>query len=149
MADIFSKEKRSLIMSKVASKNTQQELFVRKLIHSMGYRFRLHRKDLSGKPDLVFPKYNKVIFVHGCFWHGHKGCKRASLPETNRKFWENKIAGNMLRDKINYARLRKKGWKHLVIWQCEIGKEKKEALIRKISSFLLKNGKTKKTKGEG
>lgn len=144
MSDIFSKEKRSLIMSKIGPKNTRQELFVRKLIHSMGYRFRLHRKDLPGNPDLVFPKHKKVIFVHGCFWHGHKGCKRSALPETNRKFWKNKIAGNMLRDKINYARLRKKGWKLLAIWQCEIGNEKKVSLIRKISGFFIKAKQSKR-----
>ena len=123
-------------MQKIGPKDSTQELFIRKLLHSMGYRFRLHRKDLPGNPDLVFPKHNKVVFVHGCFWHGHKGCKRSALPETNRKFWKNKIAGNIRRDKRNYARLRKEGWQYLVVWQCEIKKEKTDLLKRKLSKFL-------------
>ncbi len=136
MADIFSKGKRSAIMKKIGPKDSTQELYVRKLIHSMGYRFRLHKKDLIGKPDVVFPRYKKVIFINGCFWHGHRGCKRSALPTTNRDFWREKIGGNIIHDRNTYAQLKKEGWKYLVIWQCEIGKEKKESLIRKISSFL-------------
>ena len=102
----------------------------------MGYRFRLHRKDLPGKPDIVFPKYRKVIFVHGCFWHGHKNCKRATLPVTNRTFWKKKISKNIVRDKQNYVQLKKVGWKYLIIWQCEIKKEKELSLTKKIDIFL-------------
>ena len=94
MPDVFSKSKRSEIMSHIGQKDTQPEIVVRKMLHRMGYRFRLHRKDLPGKPDIVLPKYRKVIFVHGCFWHGHEGCPRAALPETNREFWEQKVEKN-------------------------------------------------------
>jgi len=132
-------------MSKIGSKNTQQEFFVRKLIHSMGFRYRLHRKDLPGKPDIAFPTYKKIIFVNGCFWHGHKGCKRSALPSANRAFWKKKIENNMSRDKQNYTRLKKLGWDYLVIRQCEIKDEKKELLGQKIKQFLTpprRQGKT-------
>lgn len=134
MVDVFSKRKRSEIMSKIGPKNSAQEIYVRKLIFAMGYRFRLHRPDLPGKPDIVLPKHKKVIFVNGCFWHGHKNCKRAKLPETNRLFWKNKIAGNMRRDKMKHMVLRNQGWKSLIVWQCQINKE--ATLRRKISRFL-------------
>jgi len=125
-------------MSKIKSKDSKQEIFIRKLVHSMGFRFRLHRKDLPGKPDLVFPKYKKVIFVNGCFWHGHKDCKRSYLPSTNKKFWNKKILGNIERDKSNYKKLRKIGWAYLVIWQCEIKKSNKELIKNKLAEFLEK-----------
>jgi len=123
-------------MRKIGPKHSTQEMYVRKMIFSMGYRFRLHRKDLPGKPDIVFPKYRKVIFVHGCFWHGHKNCKRATLPVTNRTFWKKKISKNIVRDKQNYVQLKKVGWKYLIIWQCEIKKEKELSLTKKIDIFL-------------
>jgi DNA mismatch endonuclease, patch repair protein len=136
MTDIFSKEKRSSIMQKIGSKDSTQELFIRKLLHSMGYRFRLHRKDLPGCPDIVFPKYKKVLFIHGCFWHGHKGCKRAVLPSENRNFWEEKIGGNINRDKSNYIKLRKKGWNYLIIWQCRIKRGNEKLLMQNIKKYL-------------
>ncbi len=102
----------------------------------MGYRYRLHRKDLPGTPDLAFPKYKKVIFINGCFWHGHEGCKRAALPATNTEFWEKKISGNVERDKLNYKKLKELGWGYLTIWQCEIKKSTLEKLREKISTFL-------------
>ncbi len=123
-------------MSKIGPKHSTPELIVRKLIFSMGYRFRLHRKDLPGKPDIVFPKFKKVIFVHGCFWHGHKNCKRATLPATNRGFWKKKISRNMFRDKQNYVQLKKAGWEYSIIWQCQLKKEKKDFLKAKIIGFL-------------
>lgn len=135
MSDIFDKDKRSEIMSKICSKNTKPELFVRKLIFSLGYRYRLYRNDLPGKPDIVFVGKKKVIFVNGCFWHGHN-CKRASLPKTNKKFWENKISKNVERDKINIKKLHDLGWESLTIWQC--GLKNKDILIEKINSFLQK-----------
>ena len=124
-------------MKKIGPKDSVQELFIRKLIHSLGYRFRLHRKDLPGKPDLVFPKYKKVIFVNGCFWHGHKNCKRSKLPETNKKFWKEKISGNIKRDIKNYKELNNLGWDYLVIWQCEIKKSNNKYITKKIQNFLL------------
>ena len=123
-------------MSKIGPKDSEPELFIRKLIHNLGYRFRLHRKDLPGKPDLVFPKYKKVIFVHGCFWHGHSGCKKSKLPETNKTFWEEKIDKNIKRDSDNYVGLKNLGWDYLVFWQCQIKKKNFEFLKQKITSFL-------------
>jgi len=137
MTDVFSKKRRSEIMRKIGPKNTAPEKRVRSLIHGMGYRFRLHRKDLPGRPDLVFPKYHKGIFVHGCFWHGgHRGCRRSSIPGTNRAFWKKKIEGNMRRDRINYRKLKRLGWQYLVIWQCEIKKTREMRLKRQIGTFL-------------
>jgi len=123
-------------MKKIKPIDSKQEIFVRKLVHSMGYRYRLHKKDLPGKPDLVFPKYRKVIFVHGCFWHGHEGCKRSTLPTTNVESWTKKITGNVERDELNYKRLEQLGWGYMVVWQCEIKASQKEKLRRKISTFL-------------
>ena len=127
-------------MSKIGPKNSKPEIFIRKLIHNLGYRFRLHRKDLPGKPDLVFPKYRKVIFVHGCFWHGHKRCNKSKLPETNTAFWKEKISKNIKRDFANYNDLKSLGWNYLVLWQCQIKKNNIEQLKQKVVSFL--NGET-------
>jgi DNA mismatch endonuclease, patch repair protein len=99
MSDLFSSNKRSDIMRNIRSTNTKPEIYIRSILHQMGYRFRLHRKDLPGKPDIVLPKYKAVIFVNGCFWHGHKNCKKAKLPQSNRPFWEEKIKSNILRDR--------------------------------------------------
>ncbi len=135
MADIFNREKRSLIMSRIPGKNTKPELIIRKALFSEGYRYRLHRKDLPGNPDIVFPNRKKVIFVNGCFWHGHN-CKKAALPATNKSFWEKKLTGNKERDKKNLARLKAMGWKPLIIWQCEIKKNTLETKINKVKAFL-------------
>lgn len=132
--DIFSKDKRSRIMSHVGGKDTKPEQIVRSLLHRMGYRFRLHRKDLPGKPDIVLPKYKKVIFVHGCFWHGHSGCKRAKRPATNQKFWHEKLDKNIARDRAVIEQLEKMGWKVLVVWTCEM--KDMESLQMKLSSFI-------------
>ncbi len=113
-------EQRSRNMSAIKSKNTKPEIAVRKLLHSMGYRFRLHRKDLPGSPDIVLPKYKTVIFVHGCFWHRHENCKYASTPKTRQEFWEAKFRENINRDKLNQENLSSKGWKIIIVWECEI-----------------------------
>ena len=113
-------EQRSRNMSAIKSKNTKPEIKVRKILHSMGYRFRLHRKDLPGSPDIVLPKYKTVIFVHGCFWHRHENCKYASTPKTRQEFWEAKFRENINRDKLNQENLSSKGWKIIVVWECEI-----------------------------
>ena len=113
-------EQRSRNMSDIKSKNTKPEIAVRKLLHSMGYRFRLHRKDLPGSPDIVLPKYKTVIFVHGCFWHRHENCKYASTPKTRQEFWEAKFRENINRDKLNQENLSSKGWKIIIVWECEI-----------------------------
>ena len=113
-------EQRSRNMSAIKSKNTKPEIRVRKILHSMGYRFRLHSKDLPGSPDIVLPKYRTAIFVHGCFWHRHQNCKYASTPKTRQEFWNKKFNENINRDKINQENLSSKGWKIIIVWECEI-----------------------------
>ncbi len=113
-------DQRSRNMSAIKSKNTKPEIAVRKLLHSMGYRFRLHRKDLPGSPDIVLPKYKTVIFVHGCFWHRHENCKYATTPKTRKEFWEKKFRENINRDNLNQANLSLKGWKIIIIWECQL-----------------------------
>jgi DNA mismatch endonuclease, patch repair protein len=106
-------------MARVKGRDTVPEVAVRKIVHRMGYRFRLHRPDLPGRPDIVMPKHRKVIFVHGCFWHGHQGCRRAARPTSNISFWERKLDGNIRRDKEALDMLAALGWESLVIWQCQ------------------------------
>lgn len=132
--DVFSREKRSQIMSRVSGKNTKPELIVRSMLHSMGYRFRLHRSDLPGKPDITLPKHKKIIFVHGCFWHGHKNCPRAKRPATNKKFWYEKLTKNIERDVLNIKNIKELGWDVLVIWTCEV-KDMKQ-LKNRLCAFL-------------
>ena len=120
MADKFSTERRSSIMSKISGKDTKPEILVRKYLFSKGFRFRKNVKDLPGKPDIVLPKYKTIIFVNGCFWHGHENCKKAILPATNTKFWREKISGNIIRDKENIQKLREMGYKVITVWQCEL-----------------------------
>ena len=112
-------------MSRVRGSNTTPELLVRKWLHSKGYRFSLHRLDLPGKPDIVLPRRRTVVFVHGCFWHGHVGCSRSTLPTSNRAYWKSKIDRNMERDKRNARRLRRNGWHVLTIWECMVKSETK------------------------
>ena len=127
-------EQRSRNMSAIKSKNTKPEIAVRKLLHSMGYRFRLHRKDLPGSPDIVLPKYKTVIFVHGCFWHRHENCKYASSPKTRKEFWESKFKANVKRDKEIQEKIKNIGWKYVVIWECEA--RNIESIEEKIKRFL-------------
>lgn len=119
MSDIYSKSKRSDIMSKISGKETKPEILVRKYLFSKGFRFRKNVKGLPGKPDIVLPKYKVIIFIHGCFWHGHS-CKRGNLPSSNIQFWENKISQNISRDENVTQKLKELGWKVIIIWQCEI-----------------------------
>ncbi|HIE54049.1 MAG TPA: DNA mismatch endonuclease Vsr [Chromatiaceae bacterium] len=125
MADVFSKDKRSWIMSRVRGKDTSPEIIVRSLVHRLGYRFRLYRKDLPGKPDLTFPSRRKVIFVHGCFWHGHDCLRGDRKPKSNVVYWRNKIRRNNQRDEVNQQRLKELGWDFLVIWECQIKDQEK------------------------
>lgn len=135
--DIISEEKRSWNMSRIRGKNTKPEIIVRSMLHKMGYRFRIHRKDLPGKPDIVLPKYNTVIFVHGCFWHRHKGCKYAYTPKTRVKFWEDKFAGTVKRDKQHLVQLKQNGWKVFIIWECETkDMDRLKKIINKISQEI-------------
>ena len=134
MTDTFTPEERSEIMRRVKGTDTTPELIVRRLVHRMGFRYRLHRKDLPGSPDLAFPGRKKAIFVHGCFWHGHSGCKRARIPQTNREYWERKISRNSERDKESARLLKKMGWKTLVVWECRT--RDLEALGKRLARFL-------------
>ena len=121
-------------MSRVSGKNTKPELLVRSLLHNMGYRFRLHRNDLPGKPDITLPKYKKVIFVHGCFWHSHLNCPRSKRPTTKEKFWREKLDKNTKRDKASVNKLQELGWDVLVVWTCEV--KDTENLKNKLFSFI-------------
>ena len=110
-------------MSKVKSKNTKPELQVRSWLHKRGFRFRLHRKDLPGIPDIILPKYKIAIFVHGCFWHQHPGCKKATIPRTNHKFWKQKLERNVERDNEHDDQLKRQGWKVITLWECDVKKD--------------------------
>lgn len=120
MADVHSKETRSYNMSRIRSKDTKPEMLVRKFLHKNGFRYRLHVKDLPGKPDIVLPKYKTVIFVHGCFWHGHEGCKYYVVPKTRTEWWVNKITHNIERDKEVRKQLIKQDWRVINIWECRL-----------------------------
>src|SRR5271163_4386487 len=120
--DKLSAERRSANMRKIRSKNTAPELILRSLVHRLGYRFRLHRKDLPGKPDLVFPARRKVIFVHGCFWHQHPGCREGRVPGSRRDYWEPKLLRNQQRDATAKTALEERGWDVLTVWECELDK---------------------------
>lgn len=122
-------------MSRIHSKDTKPELAVRSLLHRMGYRFRLHKRELPGCPDIVLPKYKSVIFVHGCFWHLHEGCRDGTVPKTQHGKWNLKLERNVERDKHHYQELQKMGWKVLVIWECEIEKQL-NIVKQKIINFL-------------
>lgn len=137
MVDIVSPEKRSLMMAGIRGKNTKPEIQVRKLLHAGGFRFRLYRKDLPGKPDIVLPKYKVVIFVHGCFWHGHENCHLFRLPKSRTEFWEAKISGNVERDKLKQAQLLNEGWRVLLVRECAL--KGKMALETKTVSDLIRN----------
>jgi len=119
MMDMFSRQKRSSIMRRIKSADTEPEKAVRRLLHAWGYRFRLHRRDLPGCPDIVLPKFRIVLLVHGCFWHGHR-CQEGRRPKSHKSYWNWKLDSNKARDRTNRRRLRDLGWKCLVIWACQI-----------------------------
>lgn len=134
MADVFTKNKRSQIMARVRSKDTSPELIVRSTLHRLGYRFSLFSQKLPGKPDIVLSRFHKLIFVHGCFWHQHKGCKASERPSSNSAYWNTKLDRNVLRDKKNVASLKKSGWDVLIIWECQI--RRKLSLLGRIEKFM-------------
>lgn len=137
--DKLTPEQRSRNMSQIKGKDTKPEKLVRSLLHGMGYRFRLHNKELPGKPDITLPKYKAVIFVHGCFWHGHDCREGARVPKSNTGYWISKIAKNKIRDEYNIELLNKAGWRVLVLWECTLNDRDK--LARVITDFLPKNTK--------
>lgn len=124
MADVHSKAVRSYNMSRIAGKNTKPEMLVRKFLFANGFRYRLHKKNLPGKPDIVLPKYKTVIFVNGCFWHSHEGCKYYVIPKTRTEWWLNKLSNNKQRDIDNFSKLAVLGWKIITIFECELKAKK-------------------------
>ena len=132
--DILTKAERSARMALIRAKNTKPELAVRRLIHGMGYRYRLHGKNLPGRPDIVFASRSKVVFVHGCFWHLHRHCPYCRPPKSRRDYWEPKLENNAARDKLVRRKLARLGWRSLVIWECEIPDI--DRLARKIKNYL-------------
>ena len=136
MADIKTKESRSYNMSKITGKDTKPEDIVRKYLFSRGFRYRKNDRKLPGTPDLVLPKYRTVIFVNGCFWHGHKGCKYFVWPKSNAEFWRKKIESNIARDRRNEIQLKNMGWNVLVVWECELRSAKKQATLERLENKL-------------
>jgi DNA mismatch endonuclease (patch repair protein) len=138
VADTVTKEQRSRNMSLIRSKETKPEVFVRSVLHQLGFRFRKNVKNLPGKPDIVLPKYKTVIFVHGCFWHQHEGCRRATIPKSNIDYWKPKLIGNVARDASHRASLEALGWNVAVIWECET--KKADVLIEKLKTIFAEIG---------
>ncbi|WP_308719825.1 very short patch repair endonuclease [Komagataeibacter xylinus] len=137
MADTISAERRSWNMSRIRGRDTGPEMRLRSLLHRVGFRFRLHAKELPGKPDIVLPKYHTVIFVHGCFWHRHEGCRNATKPATRTEFWQAKFDGNVARDKRNKAALEAAGWTVITVWECEL-KANADRLVQQLSNEIRK-----------
>lgn len=132
--DTVSSERRSAMMSRIRGRDTKPEMAVRREAHRLGFRFRLHRRDLPGTPDLVFPGRHKVVFVHGCYWHRHQGCRFAYQPKSNAEFWNAKFAGNVVRDMRVMQELKQMGWSVLTIWECET--DSTDDLGRKLTGYL-------------
>ena len=143
MADKFSKETRSYIMSRIRGKDTKPEIMVRSFLFSQGLRFRKNDKRYPGSPDVVLPKYNTVVFVHGCFWHLHECCKHAKIPKSNVEYWEKKLYGNRERDKRNKKELEDMGWNVITVWECELKKDKREKTLYDLYSEILSKDKNK------
>ena len=139
MADKMTPEQRSKCMAAVKSKNTKPELIVRKFLFSKGLRYRIHKSSLPGKPDIVLPKYKTVIFINGCFWHGHDGCRNFRMPKSNIVFWQNKILSNKNRDLINEKKLNDMGWNVIRIWECEIThKDNVNSTLENVYNLIIK-----------
>ncbi|MGR9109103.1 MAG: very short patch repair endonuclease [Gammaproteobacteria bacterium] len=139
MADILSKKQRSEAMSRVRSEDTKPEWILRCGLHRLGFRYRLSNPDLPGKPDLIFARYHAVVFVHGCYWHRHPGCKNASMPKSNVDFWTKKFAENVGRDRRTETQLKARGWRVMVVWECELNKNTLSS-IRKVADWLKRKG---------
>lgn len=141
MVDRLTVRERSWNMSRIRGKDTKPEIAVRSILHRLGYRFRLHRRDLPGNPDIVLPKHHTVILVHGCFWHRHKGCKYAYTPKSRVDFWKKKFTENVERDKRNRKALRQEGWKVIVVWECEL-RDPDKLVMRLSREISGKKGKS-------
>lgn len=140
MADVHSKEVRSYNMSRIRSKDTKPEILIRKFLFSKGFRFRLHDKKLPGKPDIVLPKFKTVIFVHGCFWHGHEGCGYFVVPKTRTEWWLEKIRRNIVNDKNSFVLLTDAGWLVIDVWECELKKNLLESTLEQLVNAITKQG---------
>jgi len=136
MADVHSKKIRSYNMSQIKGKNTKPEVLLRKELFKKGFRYRIHDKKLIGKPDIVLPKYRTVIFVHGCFWHGHEGCRYYVIPKTRTEWWQNKISGNVERDAKAVTALKGLGWRVLTVWECELKKNMLPNTVNTVSENI-------------
>lgn len=137
MIDIVSKKVRSRIMSRIGGRDTGPELVLRKSLHHMGFRYRVYVSDLPGRPDLVFPKYGALVFVHGCFWHRHSNCQQATTPSSNVSFWRKKFDRTVERDAAILAELRKRGWRVAVVWECALGKKELGEASKRVGTWLM------------
>ena len=140
MADRITPEQRHYTMSRIRSENTKPEIILRHALWRLGFRYRVNDKRLPGKPDIVLPKYRTVIFVHGCFWHGHKGCPTSHIPETNTDFWTAKISRNQERDQEVWRQLEAKGWSVIIVWECQLKKAALDDTIGRVRAEILRNG---------
>jgi DNA mismatch endonuclease (patch repair protein) len=137
MADTVTPAQRSAIMSKVKGKDTKPEMALRKRLFSLGFRYRVHDDSLPGRPDIIFPKYNSVIFVHGCFWHSH-GCRKRLIPDSNKEYWTKKITKNVQRDIENIQGLKERGWRVLIVWECSLRSSKIDKTIKRVTKWIGK-----------
>ena len=140
MADRLSKEERSELMSHIRSVNTKPEVALRRALWRRGFRYRVNVKNLPGSPDIVLPKHRTVVFIHGCFWHGHNGCKEYTVPKTNPEFWVNKVARNQERDQEVWRKLEAKGWSVVIVWECELVKAKFAGTVERVTVEIIENG---------
>lgn len=142
MSDVHTPEQRHKNMAAIHSSSTKPELKLRRALWSQGFRYRINEKDLPGKPDIVLPKYRTVVFVHGCFWHGHKGCKYYTVPKTNTEFWTAKVTRNQQRDQEVWRQLEAKGWAVIIVWECELKKYRFEDTVNSVAAEIVRNGNT-------
>ena len=137
MADVHDKKTRSYNMSRIKATNTKPEMLVRKFLHAQGFRYKLHDKKLPGKPDIVFPKYKTIIFIHGCFWHGHDNCRYFVIPKTRTEWWMTKINTNKANDEKAITALKKNGWKIINVWECDLKADKLNKTLTKLPTKIL------------
>lgn len=140
MSDVHTPEQRHKNMAAIHSSSTKPELKLRRALWSLGFRYRINEKDLPGKPDIVLPKFRTVVFVHGCFWHGHKGCKYYTVPKTNTEFWTAKVTRNQQRDQEVWRQLEAKGWAVIIVWECELKKYRFEDTVNSVATEIVRNG---------
>ena len=142
MSDTLTQEQRHKAMAAIHSSSTKPELKLRRALWSLGFRYRINERNLPGKPDIVLPKYRTVVFIHGCFWHGHKGCKYYTVPKTNTGFWTTKITRNQQRDQEVWRQLEAKGWYVIIVWECELKKYRFKDTVNSVAAEIVRNGNT-------